>query len=101
MTTAVFNMTNSDFNAGMIVSSPIRGRYDDEVFPEAVAQYMKSLRGLVLESAETKRKRLSILDQWKVEAYARNKYGDEYVSEDELGFEVTYMGDPADHNHLY
>ena len=33
--------------------------------------------------------------------YAINKYGDEYAYEDELGFETSYMGPRADHNHIF
>ena len=37
----------------------------------------------------------------QLNAYLRNKYGDEYADVDELGFESSCMGLRADHNHIF
>lgn len=37
----------------------------------------------------------------QLNAYLRNKYGDEYADVDELGFETSCMGLRADHNHIF
>ena len=37
----------------------------------------------------------------QLNAYIRNRYGDEYADVDELGFEHSCMGLRADHNHIF
>ena len=37
----------------------------------------------------------------QLDAYLRNKYGDEYADVDGLGFETSRMGLRADHNHIF
>ena len=37
----------------------------------------------------------------QLNAYIRNRYGDECADVDELGFETSCMGLRADHNHIF
>ena len=82
-----------------------RNKYGDEEEMSAEQQAV-ALRTFMASMAFEKDTEAIIkaeLEEYRIQlnAYLRNRYGDEYADVDELGFETSGMGLRADHNHIF
>ena len=101
MTTAVYNRQNKHVERALSLS-PVHTRIEGESNPADITAFFISLA----ESTKI----VEVVPQIGVQAedrdnqnnpYYLNKYGDDYASCDDLGFERSYMGSRADHNHIF
>ena len=100
MTTAVYNSPSIGTDTDQMTLSPIDVRIESEASPEEVSQFLVSLASLILAADTPDDAHATAYDPREAEAYRLNKYGDEYAFVDELGFETSWMGLRADHNHI-
>lgn len=101
MTTAVYNRQNNNVERALPLS-PIDVRIEGESNPADITAFLVSLAESV--------KVVETVPQIGVQTVGRdiqnnpyylNKYGDDYACCDDLGFERSYMGSRADHNHIF
>ena len=101
MTTAVYNRQNNNVERALPLS-PIDVRIEGESNPVDITAFLVSLAESV--------KVVETVPQIGVQTVGRdiqnnphylNKYGDDYACCDDLGFERSYMGSRADHNHIF
>ena len=103
MTTAVYSNRQNIGSEGILSTlSPINVRIESDARPEEISSFLISLAASIKETAKPRQETLARPRfETTAHAYYCNKYGDEYACCDELGFESSYMGARADHNHIF
>ena len=101
MTTAVYNRQSLGPTAGILSLSPIDVRIESEATPEEISQFLISLASFIITPRPAAREMERCEESWDAQDYYRNKYGDSYSCCDALGFERSYLGSCADHNHIF
>ena len=102
MTTAVYSNKSLGINAGILSASRINVSIETDARPEEISSFLISLAASIQETVKVKEETATATqDDITMSAYYLNKYGDEYAYIDELGFECSYMGSRADHNHIF
>lgn len=101
MTTAVYNRQNNNVERALPLS-PVNARIESESNPAEITAFLVSLAEsiMVTESVPQSFIQAPTGDLYN-NPYYLNKYGDDYACCDDLGFERSYMGPRADHNHIF
>ena len=101
MTTTVFNR-QSDNVERVLSLSPVNERIDGESNPaEFTALFVSLAESIKVLESVSQIHVLTADSNIHSNPYYLNKYGDDNSSCDELGFERSYMGSRADHNHIF
>ena len=102
MTTAVYSNRQNIGSEGILSTlSPINVRIESDARPEEISSFLISLAASIKETEKPRQETLA-RPGFETTAYAySHKNYDEYAYCDELGFESSYMGARADHNHIF
>ena len=102
MTTAVYNRQSISTEGILSTLSPINVRIESDARPEEISSSLISLATFIKETSKPRQETI-VRPQFETTAHAYyfNKYGDDYACCDDLGFERSYMGSRADHNHIF
>lgn len=101
MTTAVYTRQDMAVSTTSLPLSSVESDNVPGAEQQAVA-LMAFMAGMAVEKeAEAAIKAEQEEHRRQLNAYIRNRYGDEYADVDELGFEHSCMGLRADHNHIF
>ncbi|MBR5175067.1 MAG: hypothetical protein IKW89_03940 [Bacteroidales bacterium] len=100
MITAVYNRQNNNVERALPLS-PIDVRIEGESNPADITAFLVSLAESVKVVETVPQIGVQIVGRdIQNNPYYLNKYGDDYACCDDLGFERSYMGSRADHNHI-
>ena len=101
MITAVYNRQNNNVERALPLS-PIDVRIEGESNPADITAFLVSLAESVKVVETVPQIGVQIVGRdIQNNPYYLNKYGDDYACCDDLGFERSYMGSRADHNHIF
>lgn len=102
MTTTMYNRQSAKSSDEILSLSSINTNIENEAKSDEISAFMFSWTESAHKVEESKptqaRNDTACMEE---NAYFMNKYGDEYVCCDELGFESSHMGPRADNNHIF
>ncbi len=101
MNAAVYNRQNNNVKRAFAHSN-IHARIEGESNPADITASLLSLaESIKVVEAVPRIGVQAVVRNIQNNPYYLNKYGDDYACCDDLGFEISYMGSRADHNHIF
>ena len=101
MTTAVYNRQDNNVERAL-PHSITNAQIESESIPADITAFLVSLaESIKVVETVSKIGVQTAYSDIQSNPYYLNKYGDEYACCDDLGFERSYMGSRADHNHIF